>query len=298
MNDEKQIERLSGPYQMGERILDKAIEKVTRRDTWSELKPELQQLDLFVKALHEREPTRGEMVRALGDCDEVNFDGWTVRACIDCSHPVAGGPTRCMKCVGKLEAGDLKALYEVPRLDSINVTDETVILLRLEIEDVRDTERAIEAISGLIEEQFGRRVPIFAINMEDEISSGTRDEIVAELDALVARNDYLSELGNKSDDELEAMARRIASEKNKRSGAEGSIGKYVEASGPNFGSYIIREGETNEEGDTFSADELREASERLGGDLVFVDGKVELHTNEKIALIPSKGRSAEGADNA
>lgn len=47
---------------------------------------------------HPTEPTREEMERALGEGDEAFVNGWTVRRCIDCNMPVAGGPTRCVPC--------------------------------------------------------------------------------------------------------------------------------------------------------------------------------------------------------
>lgn len=36
---------------------------------------------------------------ALGERDVAFVDGWTVRRCVDCRRPIAGGPTRCSSCV-------------------------------------------------------------------------------------------------------------------------------------------------------------------------------------------------------
>jgi hypothetical protein len=53
----------------------------------------------------EREPSDREMEAALGDLSETFYEGWTVRRCIDCRTPVAGGPTRCMRCAWRMENG-------------------------------------------------------------------------------------------------------------------------------------------------------------------------------------------------
>jgi hypothetical protein len=44
------------------------------------------------------EPTEAEMFHALGDKQETFLNGWTIRRCMDCGKPVAGGPTRCVLC--------------------------------------------------------------------------------------------------------------------------------------------------------------------------------------------------------
>lgn len=62
---------------------------------------DVEALKARVAMLSKREPTRTEMLAALEDRAEAFCDGWTVRSCIDCSEPIAGGPTRCVSCVRK-----------------------------------------------------------------------------------------------------------------------------------------------------------------------------------------------------
>ncbi len=54
------------------------------------------------------EPSLFDMETALAfsGSDETFFKGWTVRRCLDCRKPVAGGPTCCMDCAlgGKRDA--------------------------------------------------------------------------------------------------------------------------------------------------------------------------------------------------
>lgn len=299
------VVRIGGPATRGRALFDRLFEKVTRE--WRELKPELERLGLHMKAVELREPRRAEMLEVLCEHDEVVFDGWTVRRCLDCREPVAGGPTRCMKCVGKLEGVERAAAELSHRLDSIEVTDKTVILLRGEHHPGE-----VEEIARVAGGPIGRPVvPVILLKPDDELSAGTRDEIVAELDGLIARNEYLAELWNKTDEELAELARRCRIESQRRAGIELSDLKLttfsvvdepvnkdaVIVSKDTIGSYILREGVPDPDGDVFSADELREIQERLGGDLVFVEGKLELHTEERIAFIQSAGQSAEGADN-
>lgn len=52
---------------------------------------------------------------------------------------------------------------------------------------------------------------------------------------------------------------------------------------------VIREGEVCL-GTLFSGDKLRDVAVQLGGAIFESDGKVELHRNENVALIPSKDR--------
>lgn len=50
-----------------------------------------------------RLPLREEMEVELAGRDEYFAFGGTIRRCIDCRTPVFGGPTRCERCVGRME---------------------------------------------------------------------------------------------------------------------------------------------------------------------------------------------------
>ena len=46
------------------------------------------------------EPTKTQMIEALGESVEAFDYGWTIRRCRHCGDPVAGGPTACRQCTG------------------------------------------------------------------------------------------------------------------------------------------------------------------------------------------------------
>ena len=68
--------------------------------------------------LHRREPTIDEMNLALVDRDELSPGdpyppGWpTIRRCLHCRAPVAGGPTACVSCVTRAENHGLSLTNE------------------------------------------------------------------------------------------------------------------------------------------------------------------------------------------
>jgi Zn-finger protein len=102
----------------GEDGYDCVIKFLKERNKMNEPKPTHSFSSEEIEKLRLREPTRLEMLKALGDKDETFYDGWTVRRCVDCGLPVAGGPTRCDYCAGKFSAfadlstEDLQYLFE------------------------------------------------------------------------------------------------------------------------------------------------------------------------------------------
>lgn len=73
------------------------------RDGWLEIAlKRIDERDEVTASALLTEPSRDEMERALGDIDETFACGWTIRRCIDCRTPVAGGPTRCLPCASEV----------------------------------------------------------------------------------------------------------------------------------------------------------------------------------------------------
>lgn len=58
-----------------------------------------------VERLRQREPTKDEMEAVLGDSAEAFLEG-TIRRCVDCREPIFGGPSRCVRCVARLDERD------------------------------------------------------------------------------------------------------------------------------------------------------------------------------------------------
>ena len=50
-----------------------------------------------------RQPTAAEMIAYLDGVADPPFGWSTIRRCVDCNEPVAGGPTRCIVCAVKAE---------------------------------------------------------------------------------------------------------------------------------------------------------------------------------------------------
>ena len=85
------------------------MEKEQKNNNVTRLVGRIFELKSELEHRQQREPTANEMERALGNQQETFFDGWTIRRCIDCGQPVAGGPTRCTRCVYLMETACLEA---------------------------------------------------------------------------------------------------------------------------------------------------------------------------------------------